>query len=436
MPGCGPRARGRRGRIRGRLCRTMTTQEAGSMRVLMLSYEYPPEVVGGLGAAVSGLARSLTRHGDEVHVICASSGGDAASSVQDGVKVSRVARSIIQASGDPYGGGGGAFLHTVMEANFGLTSRTVSEARGCDVYDVLHAHDWLVGFAAKSLKHALHIPLVVTVHSTEYGRNRGIHSDLQKYIHEVEWMITYEAWRVICCSHYMADELRRIFSLPGDKIDVIPNGVDPEMSRPPDAEFVRQTRLRFARPEDRLVFYVGRLVYEKGVHVLLDAVPQVLAEVPNTRFVIAGDGYYASVLREKAAKMGLGQAVTFAGRISDEERDALYAAADVAVFPSLYEPFGIVALEAMARGTAVVASDVGGLSEVIRHEETGVKVYPGSADSLAWGIRRVLSDAGFRSLLSQRGREDALSRFGWDAVAASTHSVYERVRAEAARVAW
>ncbi len=404
------------------------------MRILMLSYEYPPDVVGGLGAAVAGLARSLARQGDKVHVICASSGGDAATSVQDGVKVSRVARSSIQAARDPYGGGGGSFLHTVMEANFGLTSRTVMEVRGRRRYDILHVHDWLAGFAAKSLKHALHVPLVTTVHSTEYGRNRGIHSDLQKYIHEVEWMITYEAWRVICCSQYMADELNRVFSLPADKIDIIPNGVDP--GPPPDQEYVRQTRLRYARPEDRLVFYVGRLVYEKGVHVLLDAVPQVLAEVPNARFVIAGDGYYASVLREKAASMGLGRAVAFAGRISDEERDALYAAADVAVFPSLYEPFGIVALEAMARGTPVVASDTGGLAEVVRHEETGLKVYSGSADSLAWGIRRVLLDPGFRSFISQRGREEALSRFGWDAVVASTRSVYQRVLEEAARAPW
>ncbi|MGE5586342.1 MAG: glycosyltransferase family 4 protein [Bacillota bacterium] len=404
------------------------------MRVLMLSYEYPPEVVGGLGAAVAGLARSLVKQRDEIHVVCASSGGDAASSVQEGVKVSRVARSTIQATADPYGGAGGSFLHTVMEANFGLTSRTVLEVRGRPRYDVLHAHDWLVAFAAKSLKHALHVPLVVTVHSTEYGRNRGIHSDLQKYIHEVEWMITFEAWRVICCSHYMADELKRIFSLPADKIDVIPNGVDPGV--PPDPQFIRETRLRYARPEDRVVFYVGRLVYEKGVHVLLDAAPQVLAAMPNTRFVIAGDGYYAGVLRGKSESMGLGGAVRFAGRISDQERDALYAAADVAVFPSLYEPFGIVALEAMVRGTPVVASDTGGLAEVVRHEETGVKVHSGSGDSLAWGIKRVLSDPGFRSFISQRGREEALSRYAWDSVASSTRSVYQRVIDESLRVSW
>ncbi|MEW6229345.1 MAG: glycosyltransferase family 4 protein, partial [Bacillota bacterium] len=181
------------------------------MRLLMLSYEYPPEVVGGLGMAVSGLARALARQGDEVHVICASSEGDSEASVQDGVKVSRVVRSSLRANVDPYGGDGGSFLHTVMEANFGLTSRAISEARGREHYDIIHAHDWLVAFAAKSIKHALHIPLVATIHSTEYGRNRGIYSDLQKYIHEVEWMITYEAWRVICCSHYMADELKRIF---------------------------------------------------------------------------------------------------------------------------------------------------------------------------------------------------------------------------------
>ncbi|NPV79455.1 MAG: glycosyltransferase family 4 protein [Firmicutes bacterium] len=404
------------------------------MRILMLAYEYPPEVIGGLGAAVSGLSRSLAGLGEEVHVICASSGGDAASLMQDGVMVSRVARSAIHAGADPYGGRNGAFLHTVMEANFGLISRAVLEMKTHGRYDIIHAHDWLVGFAARSLKHALHIPLVVTMHSTEYGRNRGIRSDLQKYIHEVEWMITYESWRVICCSHYMADELKRIFSLPEDKIDVIPNGVD--LGPAPDQEYIHQVRLRYARPEERLVFYVGRLVYEKGVHVLLDAVPGVLAEMPNVKFVVAGDGYYAGSLREKAANMGLGGNVIFTGRIDDQERDALYAAADVAVFPSLYEPFGIVALEAMARGTPVVASDTGGLAEVVRHGETGVKVYPGNAGSLAWGIKRVLSDPGFRDYISRRGREDALDRFTWDSVGASTRSVYQRILEEAIRVPW
>ncbi len=404
------------------------------MRLLILSYEYPPEVIGGLGMAVSGLARALVRQGDEVHVICASSEGDVETSTQDGVRVSRVARSSLHPSSDPYGGGDGGFVHTVMEANFGLTSRAISEARGRDHYDIIHAHDWLVAFAAKALKHALRVPLVTTIHSTEYGRNRGIYSDLQKYIHEVEWMITYEAWRVMCCSHYMADELKRIFSVPADKIDVIPNGV--EVGPAPGEEFVRQVRSRYARPEDRLVFYVGRLVYEKGVHVLLDAVPRVLADEPRARFVIAGDGYYAGVLREKASNMELGHAVSFAGRISDQERDALYAGADVVVFPSLYEPFGIVALEGMARGTPVVASDTGGLAEVIQHEQTGIKVYPGSAESLAWGIKRVLCDPGLRDFISRRGREEALIRFGWDAAAASTRSVYRRVLDEASFVRW
>ncbi|MEW6229799.1 MAG: glycosyltransferase family 4 protein, partial [Bacillota bacterium] len=224
------------------------------------------------------------------------------------------------------------------------------------------------------------------------------------------------------------------FSVPGDKIDVIPNGVEAMPAL--DDEFVQRTRLRYARPEDHLVFYVGRLVYEKGVHVLLDAVPRVLADVPQTRFVIAGDGYYVGVLREKAGNMGLGQVVSFAGHVSDRERDALYAAADVVVFPSLYEPFGIVALEGMARGTPVVASDTGGLAEVIQHERTGIKVYPGSAESLAWEIKRVLCDPGLRDFISRRGREEALTRFGWDAVAASTRSVYRRVLDEASSVHW
>ncbi len=404
------------------------------MRVLMLSYEYPPEVVGGLGAAVSGLARALARRGDYVHVVSASSVGDEEPRLEDGVTVSRVARSTFPDGLDPYGGGDGGFLRVAMEANFALTSRSIVEAKRDGPYDLIHAHDWHSAFAAKSLKHALKIPLVFTIHSTEYGRNRGIHSDLQRYIHEIEWMATYEAWRVICCSNYMSSELRRIFSLPEDKIDVIPNGMD--QTAIPPKESINEIRSRYADPGERLVFYVGRLVYEKGVHVLLSSIPKVLEEVQNIKFVIAGTGYYRDVLCEKADKLGIRDYVSFAGRISDQERDALYAAADVAVFPSLYEPFGIVALEAMARGTPVVVSDAGGLAEVVRHEETGLKVYSGDADSLAWGIKRVLLDESLRTRLRENGPIEVKERFSWDRVADLTSGVYERVFREARNVSW
>ncbi len=405
------------------------------MRVLMLSYEYPPEVVGGLGAAVSGLARALVHRGDHVHVVSASSTGDEAPQLLDGVMVSRSARTTFAERFDPYGSGGDSdFLRVAMEANFGLASRGFAEATRTEPYDIIHAHDWHSAFSAKSLKHALRIPLVFTVHSTEHGRNRGIHSDLQRYIHEIEWMGTYEAWRVICCSNYMSDELRRIFSLPEDKIDVIPNGVD--QAAIPEPKVVDEIRSQYAGSGERLVFYVGRLVYEKGVHVLLSSVPKVLEEAANTRFVVAGDGYYAGVLREKAEKLRIGGYVSFTGRISDRERDALYAAADVAVFPSLYEPFGIVALEAMARGTPVVVSDTGGLREVVRHEKTGLKVYSGDADSLAWGIKRVLLDESLRTRLRENGPAEVRERFSWDHVADLTSCVYRRVLSEARSVPW
>jgi len=405
------------------------------MRVLMLSYEYPPKIVGGLGAAVLGLARALVRQGDHVHVVSASSVGDSDSEVLDGVTVSRVARSTFSEGLDPYGGGGDAgFLRIAMEANFGLASRGVLEARRKGPYDIIHAHDWHSAFAAKSLKHALKIPLAFTIHSTEHGRNRGIHSDLQRYIHEIEWMATYEAWRIICCSNYMSDELRRIFSLPQDKIDVIPNGIDQVVA--PDKGFANEVKSHYAKAGDFLVFYIGRLVYEKGVHVLLSSIPKVLEEVGNVKFVIAGDGYYQNVLREKAQRLGIEDHVVFAGRISDATRDALYVAADAAVFPSLYEPFGIVALEGMMKGTPVVVSDTGGLSEVVRHEETGVKVYPGDADSLGWGIKKVLLDESLRTRLRENGPKEVIERFSWDRVAELTREVYTRISSEARSVPW
>src|SRR5439155_5827654 len=208
-------------------------------------------------------------------------------------------------------------------------------------FDLIHNHDWLSGFAATALKHDFHLPLLTTIHATEMGRNRGnLWADMQRSIHMAEWWLVFEAWRVIACSHYMAWEVRTYFGAPAAKIDVIPNGVDPRRFDALHGIDLSSFRLGFARPDQPIVYYVGRMVPEKGLSVLIDAVPLVLKEWPDVKFVLAGGGGYGNDLRAKAYSLGVADNIIFTGRISDEVRDGLFKVADCAVFPSLYEPFG------------------------------------------------------------------------------------------------
>ncbi|HMP39316.1 MAG TPA: glycosyltransferase family 4 protein, partial [Roseiflexaceae bacterium] len=276
-------------------------------------------------------------------------------------------------------------------SNQGVEQAAAQVRREIGEISLIHAHDWLVTEAAIRLKHIWRRPLIATFHATERGRQQGhLHTGASHEINALEWRLSYESWRLIACSHFMGAQIRQYFDVPGDKIDIVPNAVHitPDPFTSPEER--RAFRRRFAADDQQLVFYVGRMVYEKGVQVLLEAWPQILAACPNARLVIAGIGAFLDTARSIAAGFGLTDTVMFAGFMSDEDRDRLYHVADVATFPSLYEPFGIVALEAMAAGCPVVVSATGGLSEVIELHETGITVHPGSADSLAWGIQHTL----------------------------------------------
>ena len=253
--------------------------------------------------------------------------------------------------------------------------------------DVIHAHDWLVANAGIGLKHTFRKPLLVTMHSTEVGRRDGLHTTAERMIHETEAWLNYEAWKVICCSDYMISHVRYVFGLPNDKLVMVPNGVNTTCYDNINSGI--DFRGKFALPEEKIVLFVGRLVYEKGIHVLINAVPKILSKV-NAKFIIVGSGYMKEQLLNIVRSMGLEHKVLFEGFLDEASLLRLQKCADVSVVPSLFEPFGIVALEAMAARSPVVASDTGGLSEIIEHEVTGVKVYPNNPDSLAWGITKVL----------------------------------------------
>jgi glycosyltransferase involved in cell wall biosynthesis len=317
------------------------------------------------------------------------------------------------------------------------------QAQGCDVlnhqgFDLIHTHDWLAVFAAQALKHQFRLPLIATIHATERGRARGgsLHSDLQRSIHGAEWWLVYEVWRVIAVSQHMASEVQAFFHTPPEKIDVIPNGVKPyQDSRWTPAELAA-CRSRYAAMDKQIVFAVGRLVHEKGFHLLVEAVSQILSEFPDTQFVIAGRGPEATNLAQQAERLGVTDHVHFPGFISDEERDLLYHVAACAVFPSLYEPFGIVALEAMAAGCPVVVAEVGGLREVVRHGKTGVTVYSDDVRSLAWGVLHTLRNPEMAAARAEEARQVVRREFNWDTVAAKTIAVYQRVLEERRKIEW
>jgi len=383
------------------------------VKILMLTWEYPPKVVGGLARAVADLSQALVALGHEVSVLTTDAPELERSAYAGGVRVYRVNQFLPKSLG---------FLEEVHLQNYHLIQKGI-ELLSQGSFDLIHAHDWLVAPAAKVLKHAFQIPLVCTIHATEWGRNNGLHNDLQRHISDLEWWLTYEAYRVICCSEYMRAELRKIFQVPADKLTVIPNGVRPEnfASVHPHLD---QWRNQWAAPEEEIVLFVGRHVYEKGVDLLLAAAPKVLAHRPQAKFIIAGMGPCHDDLKRQAWELGLGAKVFFAGFVDDRTRNSLYQLAEAAVFPSRYEPFGLVALEAMAGGAPVVVSDVGGFAETVQHEVNGLTFYAGNANSLADNIIRLLSDKLLARRLRERAARDLVERFDWQQIARRTVESY------------
>lgn len=414
----------------------------------MLSWEYPPKIVGGIARHVEELAWAMVkRPGMEVHVVTCEYPGAAAEEIIDGVHVHRVA---------PYDAPGGHrdFIHWVHQLNAAMHDRadailrewlkpkraggTRQDPKNLKEKDgiILHAHDWLTYFAALRLKHTYKLPLVATIHATEYGRNKGISNDIQRYINGIEIELCTEAWRVIVCSNFMQHEVEKALYTPWDKMDVIYNGINTAKF---DFAFSPEERQHFrdnySAPNEKILMFVGRGVPEKGAQVLIDALPRVRAYFHDTKLVICGGGYRQHLV-DQAFAIGMGQHVYFTGFVPDEVLLKMYKSADVACFPSLYEPFGIVALEAMAAHTPVVVSDAGGLPEVVEADVSGTVTWAGSADSLAWGILRILHNPTFGQWMANNAYERAKALFDWDLIADQTCATYSRVGSEYSTSVW
>lgn len=395
------------------------------MKILVLAWEFPPRIVGGISRHVAELYPELVKLGHEVHLLTVEFGQAPRYELVDGIRVHRV-----------HVGESHNFFHWVVNMNESMGQHGGKLLSEDGPFEMIHAHDWLVGDAAIALKHIFKVPLVATIHATEYGRYNGIHTDTHRYIHNKEKQLVAEAWRVIVCTNYMRLEVERTLDCPWDKIDVVYNGICVAKKEPhPDADYW-QFRRRFATDQEKIVYYVGRMTYEKGVTLLLNAAPKVLWEMGGSaKFVIVGGGNL-DPLKHLAWHLGIWNHCYFTGFMPEDDLNQFRRVADCAVFPSLYEPFGIVALESFAARVPVVVSDTGGLPEVVQHGKTGIVTRAGHPDSIAWGILEVLKNPDYAQWLVHNAYEDLDRRFNWYKLALQTEAVFGRILHERKQTNW
>lgn len=292
--------------------------------------------------------------------------------------------------------------------------------------DVLHAHDWLVAYAGVVLKDLASLPLIATIHATEHGRHGGrIPGPTQRFVHRAEEWLVAESERVIACSAFMRREVASTLGADEERLDQIPNQVDLSPFSPP-APSVRSSLWPADRP---LMLFAGRLEYEKGVQTALDAMSEIDRRHPGTGLIVAGDGTYRSALEEQARRLGIERMVRFEGFVDEVRLRSLYRSVDLAIVPSLYEPFGLVALEAMASETPVVVADTGGLREFVEHEVSGLRFETGDPLALADAVTRVLRDPALAERLARDARSALETRGSWTTAAVRTAETYLRAAA-------
>jgi glycosyltransferase involved in cell wall biosynthesis len=382
-------------------------------RILILTWEYPPMLVGGLGRHVYELSKAVAEAGHIIHVITNSVEGSLSYEHMDNVHIHRV-KSHYEDQSNFY-----KWIAGLNDAMIQYADCLCKEMS----FDLVHAHDWLVCTAAKTLKYAQALPLITTIHATEHGRNYGIHTSLQREIHMKEKELVQEADAIIVCSQYMKREVQLILESPPQKLFVFPNGIDENFFRHAKPSY--SVRQKYKLQDRTLIFSIGRIVNEKGFYTVIEAAPSLIEKYPHIIFIVAGKGPMLDMYRHIITERGLQQFISFVGHISEEEQRAFLQESDIVLVPSLYEPFGIVALEGMLAKKPTIVSDVGGLREIIEHGENGYKIEPGNACSLNEQIEHVLANTESAHRVAQNGFNLVRKEYSWKRIAADTLGVYQ-----------
>ena len=389
------------------------------LRILHVSWEFPPVMYGGLGRHVEALAVAQAEAGHEVVVLTQHGDRTADDDVYRGVRVIRARES------EPQQPRTFDNLLPWVEAMEG--AMTASGTALVELWrpDVVHGHDWVVTHASYDIARAADCPVAVTVHATEAGRHGGwIVGALSREVHRREWTLVHEADATIVCSNAMRTEVQQAFGALSPAPIVVRNGVDLNEWSAPDVSMSGLRHEWGASDDAPLVVCSGRLAWEKGFGTAIDAAAILLPGYPDLRLVIAGRGPLEAELEAQVAMLRLGGTVRFAGFLPEDRLRSLVAAADCVVVPSRYEPFGLVAVEASALGTPVVASDVGGLGEIIIDGLTGHLVPPADATALAEGIAAVLDAPTASEVMALAARRRVAEEFTWPRIARQCVDVY------------
>lgn len=375
------------------------------MRPLFLTWEYPPVKSGGIAEHAQHLAETLASQGHSPVVI--SYGQEEGKSIRNGVEIHRVSSKPVDST-----------VSWAMNLGHRMEKKAVQLNRE-QSFDLIHGHDWMMVPPATGLKNMLDIPMVFTIHSTTKGRDGTVEGEYQKTKHNLEWFGTYKADQVITVGKEFQQEVKHEFEVPENKINYIPNGVSLEKF---DRHSVSVDRSKFALDYEEIVLFVGRMYPQKGPGYLIDAMPRILEKMPDAKFVMCGSG--STEHYRRMAKQKVGDKAYFPGYVSEEELISLMKMAEINVAPSVYEPFGIVPLEAAACETATVGSYTGGMKDTIVHEYTGLHSLPGNSSSVDDQVSRALEDPEWTDWMGDNARDRVEDNFRWEQIAGWTTGIY------------
>lgn len=375
----------------------------------MLSWEFPPSAAGGMAAHVDGLAHAIQQQGHDVVVITRRVPGVDTDAVLGDVRVMRADIDLPWLPDNR--------VAAVASANHAVVA--LASSLGPWVPDVVHAHDWTMAWAADVISALTGAPIVTTFHGTERGRHGGhLKPGPSTDINSVEWWLAYRSRRITASTKLMVREVVDGFEVDPSHVTRVPGGIDPEWWRtagPDEPDAPRR---------GGLVLTWGRVQYEKGFQVLARAVGSLRYRIAGLECVIAGRGSYLPELQSQIDVAGVGDIVELPGFLSDNRLRAETHRAGCIVIPSLYEPFGIVALEALASGAPLVVADTGGLAELVGGTGSALLFEPGNAEHLADCIERVLTDQELADGLVTKGRELIEATYSWRAIATRMLGVY------------
>ncbi len=386
------------------------------MRIALFSWETLHSIaVGGVGVHVSELAAALQRRGHEVHVFTRIGPGQLHYELIHGVHYHRCGFRLNPNFVDEINDMCRSFVHVcyAVEDNVGK-------------FDVVHAHDWLASNAAVWVKEGRGRKAVLTMHSTEYGRNGNRFLGGQSHrVQDHERHGTYCADRVITVSNQLKAEIGWLYNVPDHKTQMIYNGVNSTVfDYDVDAGAIK-AKYQIG-PLDPTVLFVGRMVVQKGPDILMQTLPSVLRYYPHVKYVFAGDGHMRGDVYAAAQRMGVAHAVRMLGDRRGRDLHDLFKACDVVAVPSRNEPFGIVILEGWSAHKPVVSTKRGGPAEFVWHGVNGLQV-DDTPDSVAWGLGTLLSDHERCRWMGRNGRAAVDAAFSWDTIAAQTEEVYASV---------